>query len=143
MSYTQNAGVELCVEAPISEQEGVAIDSEVGSANSVNRTIKVQKPPIIYPSLPVAVIREATGPLAVLVCGVTYWVYGGVASWPLFVDPGICILQVIVLGFCMFRGAKDSGLALMLTIPTHIDIHGVQNRLMEKVGSKIHCLLAD
>ncbi|OQV12006.1 hypothetical protein BV898_13730 [Hypsibius exemplaris] len=127
VSYTQNAGVELCVERPLSK--AVTTSSSADS----NGAVKVQNPPVIYPSVGVAIVRELIGPACILTCGLVYYIYGSDGnSWCVYLDPGVCLLQVLILGLTMFRAAKDSGLALMLTIPKHIDIHRVQDRLMEK-----------
>lgn len=128
VSYTQTAGVELCVENP--STTGTTSDTSDDTTS-----IQVQNPPVIFPTLGVAAVRESVGPVLILFCGVIYF-YQGEAGWCFYVDPVICLLQVFILGLTMFRAAKESGLALMLTIPTQIDIHAVQERLLDKVKAE-------
>ncbi|GAU97848.1 hypothetical protein RvY_09077 [Ramazzottius varieornatus] len=123
VSYTQTAGIEICVESPANCP--ATVDDGGVSPH------KVQRPPVIYPNVGVAVIREFIGPILIITCGVIYIFYIQ-TDWCYYVDPSVCILQVFVLGATLFRAAKESGLALMLTIPTQIDIHAIQKRLLQK-----------
>lgn len=123
VSYTQTAGVELCVESSGS----CSGTSENGSISSR----KIQPPPIIYPNVGVAVLREFIGPVLIITCGIIYMFYQQ-TNWCRYIDPAICLGEVFVVGGTLFRAAKESGLALMLTIPTQIDIHAIQDRLLKK-----------
>ncbi|XP_055335347.1 proton-coupled zinc antiporter SLC30A1-like [Paramacrobiotus metropolitanus] len=123
VNYTQNAGVELCVLQPSNSN---------GDQNSDSELRHLHKSPVLSPNLPVAVIRETVGPVTILACGLIIFFYGAPETyrWYLYVDPAICLTQLLILGLTLFHNAKESSMALMLTIPRHVNILELQKKLI-------------
>lgn len=125
VNYTQTAGVELCV---LSQSDRCDAHQKSVDERTTLRSV------ITSPNVPFSFIREFIGPATILTCGLIVRFYGDY-FWYRFVDPALCLVQILLLAITMFPHAKESSLALMLTIPTHLDINAIQERLLEKVCS--------
>lgn len=58
-------------------------------------------------------------------------------DWTLYVDPAMSLLMVIVILKTSIPLLRESSMILMQTVPTHIKLQEIQDRLVEKIPSVI------
>lgn len=77
------------------------------------------------------VLGDALG--SVIVIASALCIIFGEGEWTLYVDPLMSIILVIIIMRSSIPLLKESALILMQTVPTHIKIQEVQERLLEQV----------
>ena len=77
------------------------------------------------------VLGDALG--SVIVIASALCMMYGEGDWKLYVDPGMSIVMVIIIMKSSVPLLKESALILMQTVPTHIKIKEVQDRLLAQV----------
>lgn len=76
------------------------------------------------------VLGDALGSV-IVVCSALA-IYYGSGSWTLYVDPGMSILMVAIILKSSMPLLKESSMILLQTVPTHIQIRELENRLLEQ-----------
>lgn len=77
------------------------------------------------------VIGDALG--SVIVIASALCIIFGKGDWTLYIDPVMSIVMVIVIMKSSVPLLKESALILLQTVPTHIKIQEVRERLLEQV----------
>ena len=77
------------------------------------------------------VLGDALG--SVIVIASALCILYGNGRWTLYVDPAMSIILVIIIMKSSVPLLQESALILLQTVPTHIKIQEVQERLLEQV----------
>ena len=77
------------------------------------------------------VLGDALG--SVIVIASSLCIIYGEGDWTLYVDPGMSLVMVLIIMKSSVPLLKESALILMQTVPTHIKIQEVRERLLQQV----------
>ena len=77
------------------------------------------------------VLGDALG--SVIVIASSLCIIYGEGEWTLYVDPAMSLIMVIIIMRSSVPLLKESALILMQTVPTHIKIQEIRDRLLEQV----------
>ncbi|XP_028407890.1 zinc transporter 1-like [Dendronephthya gigantea] len=77
------------------------------------------------------VLGDALG--SVIVIASALCIIYGEGDWTLYVDPGMSLIMVFIILRSSVPLLKESALILMQTVPTHIKIHEIRERLLKQV----------
>lgn len=77
------------------------------------------------------VLSDALGSVIVVISALVFWL----SDWKykLFIDPALSILLVLLILHSVWPLLRDSALILLQTVPTHIQVDAIQNKLLAKV----------
>jgi len=78
------------------------------------------------------VLGDALGSVVVIVSAVIMWQLEGQA-WTLYVDPAMSIFLTLIILSTTVPLLKESALILLQTVPTHIEVEKVKERLLQQV----------
>lgn len=77
------------------------------------------------------VLGDALG--SVIVIASSLCIIYGEGDWTLYMDPAMSLMMVLIIMKSSVPLLKESALILMQTVPTHIKIQEVRERLLEQV----------
>jgi len=77
------------------------------------------------------VLGDALGSVIVMISALIIMFTDGV--WTLYVDPTMSIIMVLIILKTSLPLLKESSMILMQTVPTHIKIQEIQDRLVERI----------
>ena len=77
------------------------------------------------------VLGDALGSVIVIASALCI-IYGD-GDWTLYVDPAMSLILVLIIMKSSVPLLKESALILMQTVPTHIKIQEVRERLLEQI----------
>lgn len=78
------------------------------------------------------VLGDALGSVVVIVSAVIMWQLEG-QSWTLYVDPAMSIFLTLIILSTTVPLLKESALILLQTVPTHIEVEKVKERLLQQI----------
>jgi cation diffusion facilitator family transporter len=78
------------------------------------------------------VMADALGSVIVIISALIMWFVKG-QEWTKYVDPGLSLLLVLLILRSVWPLLIESALILLQTVPTHIQVDSLQQKLMEKV----------
>ncbi|XP_072378532.1 uncharacterized protein ZnT63C isoform X1 [Diabrotica undecimpunctata] len=77
------------------------------------------------------VLSDALGSVIVIVSALVFWLTDW--KYKYYIDPALSILLVLLILNSVWPLLRDSALILLQTVPTHIQVDAIQNRLLSKV----------
>ncbi|XP_064634668.1 proton-coupled zinc antiporter SLC30A1-like [Lineus longissimus] len=77
------------------------------------------------------VLGDALGSVVVIISAVVIWQVNG--DWKFYVDPALSMLMVIIMLGSAIPLLKETSLILLQTVPTHIQVKSLQDKLITKV----------
>ena len=77
------------------------------------------------------VLGDALG--SVIVIASSLCIIYGEGDWTLYVDPGMSLMMVLIIMKSSVPLLKESALILMQTVPTHIKIQEIREKLLSQV----------
>lgn len=77
------------------------------------------------------VLGDALG--SVIVIASSLCIIYGSGDWTLYIDPGMSLVMVIIIMKSSVPLLKESALILMQTVPTHIKVAEIRERLLQEV----------
>jgi len=78
------------------------------------------------------VLGDALGSVVVIVSAVIMWQLEG-QSWTLYVDPAMSIFLTLIILSTTVPLLKESALILLQTVPTHIEVDKIKERLLDRI----------
>ncbi|EDV28852.1 uncharacterized protein TRIADDRAFT_20152 [Trichoplax adhaerens] len=78
------------------------------------------------------VLGDTLGSVIVVISGLM--IYFIEENWVIYIDPGMSILMVIIIMKTTIPLLKESSLILLQTVPTHINVEEVQERLLDTIN---------
>ncbi|KAJ8927198.1 hypothetical protein NQ314_020476, partial [Rhamnusium bicolor] len=77
------------------------------------------------------VLSDALGSVIVIISALVFWL----TEWKYkyYIDPALSILLVLLILHSVWPLLRDSALILLQTVPTHIQVDTIQNKLLAKV----------
>ncbi|XP_065159874.1 proton-coupled zinc antiporter SLC30A1 isoform X2 [Atheta coriaria] len=77
------------------------------------------------------VLSDALGSVIVIISAVIFWKTDWVFKY--YIDPALSVLLVMLILHSVWPLLRDSGLILLQTVPTHIQVDAIKGRLLAKV----------
>ncbi|CAH1161091.1 unnamed protein product [Phyllotreta striolata] len=77
------------------------------------------------------VLSDALGSVIVIVSALVFWLTDW--KYKYYIDPALSILLVLLILNSVWPLLRDSALILLQTVPTHIQVDAIQNKLLAKV----------
>ncbi|XP_074038808.1 solute carrier family 30 member 1 [Leptinotarsa decemlineata] len=77
------------------------------------------------------VMSDALGSVIVIISALVFWLTDW--EYKYYIDPALSILLVLLILNSVWPLLRDSALILLQTVPTHIKVDAIQNRLLAKV----------
>ena len=78
------------------------------------------------------VLGDALGSVIVMISALIIMFTSG--KWTLYVDPSLSIIMVIIILKTSIPLLKESSMILMQTVPTHLKIQEIQEKLVDQVS---------
>ncbi|KAJ8953806.1 hypothetical protein NQ318_006654 [Aromia moschata] len=77
------------------------------------------------------VLSDALGSVIVIISALVFWL----TDWKYryYIDPALSIVLVLLILHSVWPLLRDSALILLQTVPTHIQVDAIQNKLLQKV----------
>ncbi|KAJ8922681.1 hypothetical protein NQ315_007713, partial [Exocentrus adspersus] len=77
------------------------------------------------------VLSDALGSVIVMISALVFWL----SDWKykFYIDPALSIILVLLILHSVWPLLRDSALILLQTVPTHIQVDAIQNKLLAKV----------
>ncbi|XKL66914.1 hypothetical protein PGB90_010334 [Kerria lacca] len=77
------------------------------------------------------VLADALGSVIVIISATVIWLNEG--DWRFYIDPTLSLLMVIIILRSVWPLLQESALILLQTVPTHIQVDEIQQRLLQNV----------
>lgn len=77
------------------------------------------------------VLSDALGSVIVIISALVYWLTDW--KYKYYIDPALSIVLVLLILQSVWPLLRDSALILLQTVPTHIQVDAIQNKLLTKV----------
>lgn len=77
------------------------------------------------------VLSDALGSVIVIISALVFWLTDW--KYKYYIDPALSVLLVLLILNSVWPLLRDSALILLQTVPTHIQVDAIQNRLLSKV----------
>lgn len=115
-------------EASFDAPDNTPLDPERHALNESQVTMSAQ---MNMRAVYLHVLGDAIG--SVIVIASALCIKFGKGDWTLYVDPALSLVMVVIIMRSSLPLLKESALILMQTVPTHIKIQEIQERLLEQV----------
>ncbi|XP_074660758.1 uncharacterized protein LOC141913186 isoform X2 [Tubulanus polymorphus] len=77
------------------------------------------------------VLGDALGSVIVIISALVIWLVDG--DWKYYIDPGLSMVMVFIMLASAIPLLKETSLILLQTVPTHIQVKEIQDRLVQNV----------